>query len=75
MKTKAVGVFSSRASLPSGGDSPRPAAVQGAAEPRHSEPCSIPLWPSKLRCSKTICSIPSMSPWTIPLCSSWSSNV
>ena len=38
MKTKAVGVFSSRASLPSGDDSPRPAAVQGAAEPRHSEP-------------------------------------
>ena len=38
MKTKAVGVFSSRASLSSGDDSPRPAAVQGAAEPRHSEP-------------------------------------
>ena len=31
MKTKAVGVFSSRASLPSGDDSPQPAAVQGGA--------------------------------------------
>lgn len=38
MKTKAARVFSSQASLPSGADSPGPAAVQGAAEPRRSEP-------------------------------------
>ena len=38
MKSKAVGVFSPRPSLPGGADSPRPAAVKGAAEPRRSEP-------------------------------------
>ena len=38
MKTKAVEVSSSRASLPGGADSLRPAAVKDAAEPRRSEP-------------------------------------
>ena len=38
MRTKTVGVFSSHASLPGGADSPEPAAVKGAGEPRRSGP-------------------------------------
>ena len=37
MRSKAVEVSSAHPSLPSGADSPRPAAVQVAAEPRRSE--------------------------------------